>query len=71
LPVALFPSLMYKFALYSPFGASRFMTHTVYESWRGDWYILVGIQLFWIIVLGSVMSIMFKKARERVSVNGG
>lgn len=71
LPVALFPDFMYKLALYSPFGASQFMTHTVYASWARDWYLLIGIQLFWIIVLGSVASLMFKKARERVSVNGG
>jgi len=71
LPVALFPPFMYKLALYSPFGASQFITHTVYESWKNDWYILVGIQLFWIIALGSNMYLIFAKARERVSVNGG
>ncbi len=46
LPVALFPAFMYKIALYSPFGAAQFVTHTVYESWQNNWYQLVGIQLF-------------------------
>jgi ABC-2 type transport system permease protein len=71
LPVALFPPLMYKIALYSPFGASQFVTHTVYESWQSNWYNLIGIQLFWILALGFIMSILFAEARKRVSVNGG
>ena len=71
LPVALFPAFMYKLALYSPFGASQFITHTVYSSWADDWYILLGIQAAWTIALGLVMYMMFIKAREKVSVNGG
>ena len=71
LPVALFPDFMYKLALYSPFGASQFVTHTVYESWQNNWYVLIGIQVFWILVLSLIMFVMFKKAREKVSVNGG
>lgn len=71
LPVALFPAFMYKIALYSPFGASLFVTHTVYESWQTNWYQLIGIQLFWIILTGLIVYFMFKKAKQRVSVNGG
>jgi ABC-2 type transport system permease protein len=71
LPVALFPPIMYNFALYSPFGASQFVTHTVYSSWQADWQLLIGIQIFWTIILGTIMYIMFLKAREKVSVNGG
>jgi ABC-2 type transport system permease protein len=71
LPVALFPDFMYKLALYSPFGASQFVTHTVYESWENNWYILIGIQAFWILVLSLIVFVMFEKARKKVSVNGG
>jgi len=71
LPIALFPVFMYKIALYSPFGASKFITHTVYDSWQVDWYKLVGIQLLWIILLGLIVYFMFKKAQKKVSVNGG
>ena len=71
LPVALFPPLMKKIALYTPFGASQFVTHTVYESWQTNWYQLVGIQIFWILVCGCIVYVMFKKARQKVSVNGG
>ncbi|MCR4285422.1 MAG: ABC-2 family transporter protein [Candidatus Kaiserbacteria bacterium] len=71
LPVALFPDFMYKLALYSPFGASQFITHTVYESWQGNWYILASIQYTWVMALTIVMLIMFSYAKQKVSVNGG
>lgn len=71
LPVALFPAFMFKIALWSPFGASQFITHTVYETWRTNWYQLVGIQLFWIVLLGLVVYFMFESAKKKVSVNGG
>lgn len=71
LPIALFPPFMYKLALYSPFGASQFVTHTVYESWQSEWIMLIGIQGFWILVLALVVYIMFEKAKQKVSVNGG
>lgn len=71
LPIALFPSFMYKIALYSPFGASQFVTHTVYESWQTHWYQLIGIQIFWIIITGLMVYLIFRKAKQKVSVNGG
>lgn len=71
LPVALFPLLMYKIALYSPFGASQFLTHSVYESWQGNWCELISIQFFWIIILGFILYFVFKGAKKKVSVNGG
>lgn len=71
LPVALFPDFLYKISIYSPFGASQFMTHSVYESWEAGWYWLILIQVFWIIVLGIFTSIMFLKVKKKVSINGG
>ena len=71
LPIALFPPFLYKLSLYSPFGASRLITHTVYESWRGNWYILIFIQIFWIVIMGGVFYLLFQKAKKKVSVNGG
>jgi ABC-2 type transport system permease protein len=71
LPIALFPPLMYKIALYSPFGASQFITHTVNESWKSDWNILIIIQLFWIIVSGITLYFLYSKAKKRMFVNGG
>lgn len=71
LPVALFPDFMYRIALYSPFGASQFVTHTVYASWAAQWQRSIVVQIFWILVLGTVAYVMFEKAKRRVSVNGG
>ena len=71
LPVALFPDYLYKIAIYSPFGASMFVSHIVYDSWKVDWLKLMGIQIFWIITLGIFLIWLFKKARGKVSVNGG
>lgn len=71
LPVALFPDYLYQIAIYSPFGASMFVSHIVYDSWRNEWYKLMGIQVFWIIILGIFLVWLFKKARGKVSVNGG
>lgn len=71
LPVALFPDFMYKIALWSPFGASQFITHTVYEIWATEWVMKVGIQVFWILAAAIIVFILFAKAREKVSVNGG
>lgn len=71
LPVALMPALMYKLALYSPFGASQLLTHTVYNSWQSEWLLAIGIQVFWILVLGLILYKMYGRARKKLSVNGG
>ena len=71
LPIALFPRFMFNIAKYSPFGASMFVTHTVYDTWKTDWYVLCGIQLVWILMLGLFLYWLFNKAKKKVSVNGG
>ena len=71
LPISLFHPVMYKLAVYSPFGASQLITHTVTEAWKIQWLEQLGIQLFWILVLALVMYVLFARARRKVSVNGG
>lgn len=71
LPIALFPNIMYTIAVWSPFGASMFVTHTVYDSWAVEWYKLVGIQVVWLCVFVGVVYFMFRRAEKRVFVNGG
>jgi ABC-type uncharacterized transport system permease subunit len=71
LAVALFPKFLYQAALYSPFGASLFVTHTVYDTWQSNWYILLAWQLFWIVSLGILMHFLFIRAQKKVSINGG
>lgn len=71
LPVAMFPAFMYKLAVWSPFGASQFISHSVHDSWRTDWLGLLSIQAFWIVLLSAVVVAMYAGARKRVSINGG
>lgn len=71
LPVALFPPLMYALAKYSPFGASQFVSHVVYANFQQEWWVFLGIQAFWIALVGGVLLLMFARVRKKVSVNGG
>ncbi|OGE83870.1 MAG: hypothetical protein A2846_05075 [Candidatus Doudnabacteria bacterium RIFCSPHIGHO2_01_FULL_49_9] len=71
LPFALFPDFMKKLTVYSPFGASQFMTHAVYDSWAEQWVFMLGAQAVWTIALSLLAWTMFMKARQKVSVNGG
>lgn len=71
LPVALFPEYMYKISMWSPFGATQFITHTVYETWTTDWFIKSGIQAAWIVIIWVLVAVLFTKARQKVSINGG
>lgn len=71
LPIAFFPKIMYQIAVWSPFGASQFVTHAVYESWPHLWLKLIGIQVFWLVIFFFINFFMFKVAHRRVSVNGG
>ena len=71
LPVALFPDWLYTLALWTPFGAARFVTHTVYQNWPDKMLLAIGLQVGWIIILGSGVAVIFHYAQRRVSVNGG
>lgn len=71
LPVALFPAILYKVAIYSPFGLSLLITHTVYDSWRTEWVHLLTLQALWIVGLSIAVMLVFARARKNVFVNGG
>jgi ABC-2 type transport system permease protein len=71
LPVALFPKVLYLLAIWSPFGAAYFVTHTVNDSWRSNFGTLLSIQFFWVVVLVFLMIFMFSRAQKKLSVNGG
>ncbi len=71
LPIALFPHYLYKIAVYSPFGASQFITHTATSTWGVEWVFKLGIQVFWILFFMTALVILFERASKKVSVNGG
>lgn len=71
LPVAFFPPLLKSIAIWSPFGASHFITHTVYSTWKYSYLKLIGIQTVWVLVFSVLVYFIFKKAVKNASVNGG
>ncbi len=71
LPIALFPKLMKDIATYSPFGAMNFLTSTVYKTWESEYVLKFCMQIIWIIILYFVLKTIYKKARERLAINGG
>lgn len=71
IPVALFPPVLYAIAIYSPFGASQFLTHTVYPTWETSWPMMLGIQAAWIGLATLLCALQFSRAKSRVFVNGG
>ena len=70
-PVAFFPEFLKAMAIYSPFGASQMITHTVYATWAQDYLKLICSQIIWIIILGIAVHYLSQKAYKSVSVNGG
>lgn len=71
LPIGLFPDTLAAIARYSPFGASHFITRAGYSDWSTQWPSLLAIQLFWIALLFPLLIFMDRRAKMKVSVNGG
>jgi ABC-2 type transport system permease protein len=70
-PVAFFPPILKTLSLYTPFGASQFITYSAYESWRVTYLQMFGMQLFWILVFTLIIFWVRKRAFGKLSVNGG
>lgn len=71
LPISLFPKFLKIAAYYSPFGAINFATSTVYESWNNEFLIRIAMQVGWIIIFGIIISVIYKKTKEKAMINGG
>ena len=71
LPIALFPPFMYEISIYSPFGASQLITHTLLDNWKNDWPKLIGIQMIWIVITSLAVWALFSKAQKNITINGG
>ena len=70
-PVAFFPDILKYVSLYTPIGASQFLTYTIYTNWSDVYVKMFLIQIFWICILGIVLFLMQKKAFQKLSINGG
>lgn len=71
LPISMFPKFMKAFAFISPFGAVNFASSTVYESWKDEYLIRIGLQVLWIILFGLLLHFIYKKSKEKAMINGG
>ncbi len=70
-PVAFFPEILKKLSLYTPIGASQFLTYIVYENWPNIYIKMFSIQIFWILIMGMILFFIQKSAFKKLSVNGG
>ena len=71
LPISMFPKFMKIFAFVSPFGAINFASSTVYESWKDEYLLRIGLQVIWIILFGMLLAFIYKKSKEKAMINGG
>lgn len=71
LPIALFPDFLHDMAMWSPFGAAMFVTHTVNATWQIQWHLLIPIQLVWIGIGACTLYLINQRAQRRLFINGG
>lgn len=70
-PIALFPSALRNLAEYSPFGATMFANQIYYQNFQSNFFNLIIIQIFWIVVLAFILIFLYKKSLKKLSINGG
>ncbi len=70
-PVALFPSSVRWFAEHSPWGATMFITQIVNPDFVERWPQLLTSQLFWVVVMATITSMIAAQATKRLSIHGG
>lgn len=70
-PMALLPGAFQTFANSTPFGAPMFATQMFLPDFSERWLPLLAVQVFWIVALLSVVSVVFARAQRKLSINGG
>lgn len=70
-PVAFFPPILKTLSLYTPIGASQFVTYAAYPEWDENYLFMFSMQIFWIVAMALIISLVQKKAFSKLSVNGG
>lgn len=69
-PVAFFPKALQLFATYSPFGPSMALSFAMYPNFMERFPILVVTTTIWIIICAVLVSIISKRAFNKLAVNG-
>jgi ABC-2 type transport system permease protein len=70
-PVAFFPDILKVLSLYTPLGASQFVSYVALPTLEMTYLNMFSIQVFWIVVLGLFLVWMQSRAFGKLSVNGG
>lgn len=70
-PVAFFPDILKALSLYTPLGASQFVSYAALPTWQITYLNMFGIQVFWIVTVGLFLWWMQRRAFGKISVNGG
>lgn len=71
IPVALFPHSLQLVARYSPFGATMFATYIFYPNFATDAFMLILIQMVWMIVAFIFVKLLYAAAEKKLTINGG
>ncbi len=70
-PMALFAPSVRWFAEHSPWGATMFITQIVNPDFIERWPQLVVSQIFWVVVMAIITTIIAKQANKQLSIHGG
>jgi ABC-2 type transport system permease protein len=70
-PIAFFPSVMRTFAEWSPFGAAMAFSQGFAPDFMSHVAQLLLSQITWVVLLGCLCLLLWKRAQLNVSVNGG
>lgn len=70
-PIVLMPEILRQIAVFSPFGAILIFSQAFAPDFHAQfvWYVLS--QLFWFIMLGILLSFLWKRAVKNLTINGG
>lgn len=71
IPMALFPKNIRFFAEYGPFGIGTFITQLFNPDFAERAPKLFIAQSIWVGVLGVIVSLMYRRALQKISINGG
>ncbi len=70
-PVALLPSMVRRFAEWSPFGAIMSFAQAFAPDFSERFPSLILSQMLWIVILGILCSTMWSMGRKNIAINGG
>ena len=73
IPLWFFPSWLETFAMYLPFQGIYFIPNAIFvgEITGSDLYLSLGVQFFWVLICFAILRLIWRKAANKVVVQGG